>query len=635
MLILKDSVYPKIGAKRDHLAPKIVALVDEAKSFRDGLYRGNGLDFKLRSDYRFYKGWDDDSLKSTKVRHTTRLIYRMVRVAFSDIYKGEIQPKIEAQMEESQEQARIANLVLKEQSQLARSSKAWAIFTREKLIFGTAIMRKEWFKKEIKHLDRKKKYDAFGLPFMEEEERDDVLYEGPKNFNVSLNSFFWDPSGIDMESCNWVAEEDHDFSLFDMVKFMDDGTFDISDKTKKDIMQSYGFGAYRNDEYRDDYTTVPANQGITPKFKVTRYFTDEEVFYVLNDTVLLNESKESQVNPFKIRHSHRKPYIHSTLFETGEFLGEGLSEIAGSYQFYSSTAIQLLIEQMYEMRRRFLVEKGAIEDPSVVNDVTNGLILCNDLMGVKMLDGVSATGDALGLKSELEADAETDTGITRTKLGDRIGGNTTATESSGIQKELEKQSESMATNQLSAAREDTYMNCEYNRIFLDAARIKYKGQDTQIDGTIFDLEDITIDVVPESFLESYDTLLQKRIEILQQRLAGKEWAKLKELDKESVRAAGFEPSRFIYEDDQMKPPNPAEEQLRADQQTAEAPAPAQQGENPMPDPGVAPSGPAAANGPAPPTGVMSSALQGLNPQGMGGAPNVALGQTQREAVLGQ
>ena len=39
--------------------------------------------------------------------------------------------------------------------------------------------------------------------------------------------------------------------------------------------------------------------------------------------------------------------------------------------------------------------------------------------------------------------------------------------------------------------------------------------------------------------------------------------------------------------------------------------------------------------PLPPTEVTAQALQGLNPQGMGGQPNVELGQTQREAVLMQ
>lgn len=628
MMNLKTSIFPKIGEDPKTIAAKVYSLTQDAQQFKDGLYRGAGLDFKLQSDYRFHKGWQEVNQRSSKVNHTTRLVARMTRIAVSDLYKGMFEPKVVANWENDVEKAHLANYVLKEQAKLSGLNKSWTIFTRDKVLHGTGLMRKEWFKKEVKIKSRKKGRDPYGDPYFNVAERDEILYEGWKNFNVFLGNFFWDPNGNDMESCSWVAENDFAFRFEDIKRYQEMGVFDFDKKTEAEVERAHGLNiGDRNDTHRSDYITVPPNQLNIESAKLTRYYTDEECFYVLNDAILLNHSKESQENPYKIRHKHRKPYIHSTFIENGEFLGEGIPELAGSYQHYSSLAVDLWIEQMYEIRRKYFVEENAIEDMSVVRDETNMVIETNDNTGIKVVDGVTTEGNALSLKNALEQDAEYDTGITKMKMGDRMGGNTTATEAAGVQESLTAQQGLPEASQLMAAQEDILMSCELNRLFLDGARVIFKGKGIQLDGTIFDLEDLTIDVVPESFLNKADALQQKRIEIVQQRLAGKPWAKLRELDIESVRAAGYEPERFIMPEEQPQAPDLQEEEVRGQQQAGGALGSPAQGDNL--------NGMTNSSQPVPPSGASAEALQGLNPQGMGGSPNVELGETAREAVIGQ
>lgn len=637
------SAYPNPGDSASDIVAKIIHLKNHAESYRQGLFRGKGLVNKLISDWNFYKGYDAQQGEIDDVRFSTRMIYRMVRTVTAELLRGEPLPRVEADRLSDREREQLLNAVLREQSKLANTMSPLAVFTFDKVLHGAGLMRLDWCEKTRPVKRRQVIRSPFGgPPTIVEMNSEETFFKGPVLRNVELFNFFWDPDGIDMETCGWVMERDATFTASDVLAYLEGGVFQVDKKTMKELESQTGVGLHGGrgleDDKRRDYNTADPTDRSQAVFTLDRYYTDDHIFYVLNDTWVMNQDPEFQENPFMIRHSHRKPYIYSRLYDTGEFLGEGLAEIVGGYQYYASIAVKLELKQLYSnLRRKLLLEKGSIEDLTKVYSEVDDAIIVNDINGVRPLEPLRTIGAALDFADRITRQAETESGVTRMMQGQMTPGNTTATEAAEIADQIDKQTAFMVRNQVAAAREYMTMACEYNYLFLDTLDYTWRGRPVHITNELFDTSDLTVDVVPESFIANVSALKQKRLEIFAQSVMNRPYINWLAIDYSRAKAAGLDPAEVITAPMPMPGPgslpNPLNEEVTGTNMMQVLGGPPQQGAPANPG---ALGGPAGTNGPAVP-GSPSPALQELNPMGIrgGGQPNSALGESAREAVLGQ
>jgi hypothetical protein len=630
---------------------RILKLKTDSDTFRRGLYRGTGLDEKLRHDYRTFRGWMDKNSKNTDSRHVVRINFGLWKAVIAQAIGSMPQFALKGRTEQFKDAAVVINKYLADQMAMNRFFHTWQMATGLWVNTGTGLVRKDWDRISYLSTERAVEVDEDLSVREVEVEVEETVYEGWIDRPVFLERFYWDPFGYDMRTCGWVIEQDDRFGVRDLERYFRMGVFQTDAATRAAISEMTNGEFNVSDNPRDDYQTLnPSSEGKT--FRVDRYYSDEEVFFVLGEKYVLNQDREFQQNPFRIRHDHRKPYIHWHFWPlAGEFLGLGLAELSASSQFYASTAMNLELDGIRDnIHRKFLVKRGAISSTDDVRD-RNGVILVDgELSEIRDLPPSRTMGFGLNIKETCRADNENDLGIGAIVQGRRIGGATSATEAAKVDMSARKQLTAPIQNQVNALEESARMAVAYNELLLEEDIVVWEGKTLPITGKMFDVRALDIEVDPESLSDDYDSNKQKRTEILAQSLMNSVkygHVDVVAVDKARCRAAGARPEDFLILPGDNKPINVPtaiatilarikETPVQAPPQGSQESAQAQgavggkiaAGGLPAPPPGAPPAGPSAmnVNGAQMMPGGIS--MNGANPLGVArnGNPRSALGE---------
>lgn len=559
----------KLPCKKDkpeEVCTKIRDLITVSENFRSSLFCGNGLEHKLRGDYRSYRGFTTGTADEVQSRFSVKMVFSFVRAILAELMGKPPVPKIRGKRFSTMIHAEIVNEYLKKQFELGGSFKAWRDATILNILHGTSIVRKDWiqkvyeYEKWVPDLLIDEEIDLV-LPTYTKEKLKDIAYEGWKDSNVNLLNFFWDPYGTDMESCSWVCEIDRYFTIDDIQKYLDMGLFSVSSKDMKEIQESeLGGMNFKKERYNDDFQTSDAHSSDNiPTFPLIRYYTDEEIFYVLvfgeNSFLLMNKQKDLQVNPFQMKHNHRKPYIKNTFWPLpGEFLGLGIGDMANEYQYYASRAAQMEIDQLkMNLMRKFIIRKNAVVNDNHLLDDSNLIVWVRDMDGIRDLPPVPSMGSGINMMQTIQKAAEEDLGINKIMQGNRLGGEVSATEAAEVASMGRKQLTVPFNNVMDSLREHFKMSCCFNYLFLEPDYMFYLGKELEIKYDMFDTMNLEIDVDEHSVSVNSEGLWQKKIEVMAQALEPHipfGYINPKAIDAARVAAAGLDPRDFIKMDGQ-------------------------------------------------------------------------------------
>jgi hypothetical protein len=539
---------------------RILTLKEASDTHRRGLYKGKGLPDKLRGDYRLFRGWTDESKIKTDSRHQVRIVFAMCKAVIAELMGGIPQYRFKGRTETYNTAADVVSKYFQEQLKQARFFQTWQPATLLAILHGTGVVRKEWLRKVYTRTRPAVEIGPDLVPREAIVEIEELAYEGPKDSIVYLENFYFDPNGTDMETCAWVLEQDDRVSVRDLETYFREGVFQVDNATLSEIRRLSG-GQFRYDDNpRDDYETSARSSTDCPTFRIDRYFTDEEVFYVLEEKHILNQDKEFQENPYQIRHHHRKPYIQWQFWPLpGEFYGLGVADMAGSYQFYASTAMNLELDSMRSnLTRKFVVRNGAIRSTDDLLDEQNVAILADDVDAVRDLKPISSMGAGLRIKEDVRVDAENDLGITRVLQGGRLGGSVSASEAMKVVENARKQLTVVHQNQIAALQETAEMGAAFNELFLETDTVEWEGKRLPITGELFDLSALDIEIDPLSISEDYNIQKQKEFEIFAQSLEAHipfGHVDVLALDRGRCRVANRKPEDFLKLPGDNKPMN--------------------------------------------------------------------------------
>lgn len=302
-------------------------------------------------------------------------------------------------------------------------------FTKNLLIYGTAIAKTTWATKYEKVTKRKETIDEYGIPKTEKFEADEVTYDGPKFDNIDILDFFpdWGASKPgDIQSMRGCVHRV--YRTFDELKKLEkrklqDGTevgiYSNLDQLK-DAIATNGGDAWVNmknppNSWSQTQRSFLLNQepGIKnfDKIEVWEYWGEFElkkgkgkepcVITLANGNIVIRVDK----NPFDYKF---KPFIAAIDYVVpGEFYGMGEIEIVYSLIKEATALRNARLDQANQaVNRMWIVDRNSGINVRNLYSRSGGIVLTNDMNGIRELDVAEVPGSGYKETSQIDYDIQ-------------------------------------------------------------------------------------------------------------------------------------------------------------------------------------------------------------------------------------
>lgn len=249
----------------------------------------------------------------------------------------------------------------------------------------------------------------------------EIIYDAPYMTNVALEDFFFDPYGVDIDSCAYVIHRYY-LPMYKILQMCKTGQLTISEA---DLMEKIAAESKSASEY--DKSAV-ISRGTKPNRKneveVFEYWTDEVKCLILNRSVVALVTE----NPYWHR---RKPFSKwECVPVSGEFYGIGIVEMCSQLQEELNTTRNQRIDNVsYALNRMFSVLRSANIDPTQLKSRPNGLIEVDDHDDIKEITSTDVKASAYTEETIIKNDMDVTAGVynyTRGEPADRRETATTA-----------------------------------------------------------------------------------------------------------------------------------------------------------------------------------------------------------------
>lgn len=250
----------------------------------------------------------------------------------------------------------------------------------------------------------------------------EIIYDAPYMTNVALEDFFFDPYGVDIDSCSYVIHRYY-LPMYKVLQMCRTGQLTI---TEADLLKKISAGTSNTDTKYDK--SVAINRGVKPNRKneieVLEYWTDEVKCLVFNRSVVALVTE----NPYWHR---RKPFSKwECVPVSGEFYGIGIVEMCSQLQEELNTTRNQRIDNVsYALNRMFSVLRSANIDPTQLKSRPNGVIEVDDHNDIKEINTNDVKSSAYTEETIIKNDMDVTSGVfnyTRGEPADRRETATTA-----------------------------------------------------------------------------------------------------------------------------------------------------------------------------------------------------------------
>jgi hypothetical protein len=265
-------------------------------------------------------------------------------------------------------------------------------YVKPALLYGTSIAKVYW-----KH--------------------DPRSYDGPMLEVVDIFDFFIDPEARSIDDARFVIHRKM-ISMEELKERQKLGIYKNVDRIK------HGEGTDQNRNPALDRDEVTARIEDIRDVELLEYWENDRVVVVANRDVILRDS----ANPF----SHgKKPFVDINFITVPhEFYGIGIIEpLEGLQNELNTKRNQRLDNVNLIINRMWMMQSGAIDDIRQLRSRPGGVIVTNDINGLKPLPVDDVTTSSYNEEERVVRDIHNTSGINEFVRGNQVmGGNITATE---------------------------------------------------------------------------------------------------------------------------------------------------------------------------------------------------------------
>lgn len=275
---------------------------------------------------------------------------------------------------------------------------------------------------------------GYDLPISFPQTREKVLFEGPVALPISPWRLYWDPEGVDVESCGWMGHMDR-VSKEKVEKALAGDVWKVKDRDEKAKLDGLlkkmdkWERLYVYYYHEDDYAAILLHAGIedgkdSDIFKTHGEVNVEEFQGVSGDSgpwFMVNEREE----PFD---DGEKPYVISRNVPMIEELeGMGDAELIKPQQKELNILRSLRLDNANaSINRMWIINRSANIDPAELQFRPNGLIYVNGMpfdQALKELTVSDLKGAGLREEEAVKKDMYAATGQWESRLGVETGRN--------------------------------------------------------------------------------------------------------------------------------------------------------------------------------------------------------------------
>jgi hypothetical protein len=282
---------------------------------------------------------------------------------------------------------------------------------RQFLIYGTSIMKVYWKKriaKEMQEVPIDPEMPELGTKEVETERS---IEDEPCVELVDLYDFFWDPTGYNIETCQWVAHrtyrsfnylmEQQKLGLYKNVAL-------LKQKKGKIFIEKNDFTERQSaTDINDPRNYIVAEDG-HDDIEIIEYWEDNRVVTLANREVVIREEDKNPLNHGK------KPFIRVVDQSVPkEFCGIGEIEPIETLQYeLNDMRNQRMDNATMIMNRMWIVKNGAnVDEDELVSDV-GGIIHTDDIQGITAVQIGDLPNSSYREETLIKADIQQSTGIT-------------------------------------------------------------------------------------------------------------------------------------------------------------------------------------------------------------------------------
>ncbi|RLI55084.1 MAG: hypothetical protein DRP09_11020 [Candidatus Thorarchaeota archaeon] len=274
-------------------------------------------------------------------------------------------------------------------------------------MYGTSILKVYWDRQERKTMSKVLVDELNPELGHIEEEVEEVFADNPAVENVDLIDFFWDPRGIDIESCRWVAhrmyrtqkhlEEQQKRGIYKNVKLVKGTGLSYEDDQKSMRRGVLGVAI------PDDVTDPGKKEDL---IELIEYWEDDRVVTVANRSIIIREED----NPYK---HGKKPFVRIVdQAVQHEFLGIGELEPIESLQYeLNDRRNQRMDNVTLALNRGWLVEEGSGVDEDELVSEPGFVVHAHDKDKVEQMTTPDVTASSYQEETLIKADIQQATGV--------------------------------------------------------------------------------------------------------------------------------------------------------------------------------------------------------------------------------
>lgn len=288
------------------------------------------------------------------------------------------------------------------------------------LIYGTAITRQGW--------DYRTRDARYRIPVTEygvrtgdyeTAEANVVVKDDPFCRLVPLYDFFFDPTGVDIETCRYCVEREWmDVNQLEELS----ESMGVEFAHMKDIREVQSRKMQAPDSNLSRIGAAPTPTNANRPLEVLHYFTDEWRLLVVNREFVC----VSEMNPY---FHGKKPFARFVDTPVpGEFYGIGEMESVGDLQDELNTTrnqridnVSLILNKMYTVLR------SANIDPAQIVSRSGGIIDVDDHDDIREMKFTDVTTSAYNEETQIKRDMDIVTGVHDTERGSSPSRRETAT----------------------------------------------------------------------------------------------------------------------------------------------------------------------------------------------------------------
>jgi hypothetical protein len=220
---------------------------------------------------------------------------------------------------------------------------------------------------------------------------------------LDVFDFFVDPEAMEIEDARFCIHRKY-LSLQELYDKQQEGIY----KNVDGLVGSSAFENTNPERFNDEDKII--NDSIKRDIEILEYWENDYVCVVADRRVLLNK----RINPFiKPNGEGFKPFLKSCyITKPFKFYGVGVPELVAPLQLELNAKRNDRINNVnIILNKMWLVQRGMVDDLKQLKSTAGGLVICNDINGVKPMDMPDVTSSSYQEENLIKVDIANATGI--------------------------------------------------------------------------------------------------------------------------------------------------------------------------------------------------------------------------------